>query len=259
MRKDTSQKPKILFYDIETTPLKAWVWSLGKQVVRHGQLDENHNMYDCICITYCWNDGKPAKHLDWGYHKQDSARMFAKFDKLIKKADVVIGKNNARFDNRHLNVHRWLNGQPGMPEWIKWSDDLEKHVRKHFYLPSYSLDYISDLLGLGGKIKMQFSDWIDIVEKKNKASFDKMIKYGKKDIEDTRAIWEHCESHFEPRYNAASKAGDLRCKHCGSQNICKNGTRAAGKSMYQHFYCNDHGGYAGKVLIKDNNWLGKIG
>ena len=40
--------PKILFYDIETSPLKAWVWGLGKQVLRHHQLVDGYKKYGII-------------------------------------------------------------------------------------------------------------------------------------------------------------------------------------------------------------------
>ena len=256
-------KVKILYYDLETTPIRAWIWRPGKQVVRHGQIDYNckWTYTHIICITYCWNDGKPAKAFDWGYHKQDSAQMIEKFDKLIKKADVVIGKNSNRFDNKHLNFHRLMAGAPPMPDWIKYTDDLEVQMRKYFNVPSQSLDYWSKLFGLGGKIKMEFADWINIVDKhpKNgKSSFKKMVDYGKKDIEDTRALWEKLEAHIEPRYNAATKLGGRVCKHCGSDNIHKNGTRAAGKTIYQRYFCTDHGGYAGRASISATGKVGKL-
>lgn len=244
------EKRKILFYDIETTPLKAYVWRLGEQVVRHTQLMSDGFITDVICIAYCWNDGKPAKVLHWGYKEQNSEPMLAAFDDLIKEADVVIGKNSDRFDNKHINTQRLLSNRPGMPNWLKRTDDLEKQIRKHFALPSYSLDYISSLLGLGGKDKMEFSDWIDIVERRNKASFEKMLRYNKKDVEDTRAIWEYCEKHITPKTEYVNKGGEHVCSTCGSENVRKDGRRYHLRSVYQEYFCRDHKGYAGRKLIK---------
>lgn len=253
-------KPKILFYDLETTPLLAYIWRPGKQVVRHGQLAAGSDRYDIICITYCWNDGKPAKSLDWG-PKQNSKPMLREFDKILKTADVVIGKNSDRFDNKHLNTHRWLNNEPGMPDWTKYTDDLEKQLRKYFYLPSFSLDYVSKMLGLGGKDKMEMQDWVDIVERNDPVKLKKMIKYGKKDVEDTRAVWLHASKHFEPKYNAGLKSainGKLACTNCGSLNVVKNGTRQLGQTLYQVFKCNDHHGHAGRATIKKDGSFGKL-
>jgi hypothetical protein len=255
------KKPKILFYDIETSPLRAWVWRLGKQVVRHIQLDDDYNKYGIICITYCWNDGKPAKAIDWGYKEQDSSKVVERFDKIIKQADITIGKNSDRFDVKHINTIRMMNNLSPMPEWVKYTDDLEKQMRKYFYLPSYGLDYFSDLLGFGGKIKMEFQDWIDIVEKtpgQGRQKLKKMVNYGKKDVEDTRALWNYVSKHFDHKFNMATYNQDMVCKHCGSSHIHKNGIRQSGQSMYQLFFCTEHGGYAGRAAIRKNNTLGSI-
>lgn len=252
-------KPQILFYDIETSPLQAWVWGCGKQVVRHGQLVEKHDQYNIICITYCWNDGKPAKELHWDYDTQDSSKMIEEFDKIIQKADLTIGKNSDSFDVKHINTQRMLAGLPGMPEWSMYTDDLQKQMKKHFYLPSYSLDYFSHMLGLGGKIKMEFADWIHIVQKTpgyGRRAFKKMIDYGKKDVVDTRTLWNHCEKHFTPKFNAQTmQSGVLACRNCGSDNLYANGTRYLGNTKYQQYRCRDHQGYAGRQAFNKKGEL----
>lgn len=244
-------KKKILFYDIETTPLKAYIWRPGKQVVRHQQLVDGANLTDIICLAYCWNDGKPAKVIGWGFNEQDSTGIIKKFDELASQADIVIGKNSDRFDNKHMNTRRLVEGLPCNPEWTKYTDDLEKQIRKHFALPSYSLDYFSKLIGIGGKVSMQLSDWIDIVEKRNEASYKKMLRYNKKDTEDTRAIWEYCEKHITPKYHAPpSQSGSFSCKNCGGINLTKDGVRRQGKNTYQEYRCKDCVAYAGRQKIK---------
>lgn len=234
---------------METPPNKAWVWGCGDQYISHGSLVKGHDNWGIICITYCWNDGKPAKVIDWGYEEQDTAKVVAEFDQIIAQADYVIGKNNNRFDDKMLNAQRMLAGLPGNPEWSKYTDDLEKQMRKYFRLPSQSLDYISKQLGLGGKIKMEMQDWIDIVEKNENGlkSFNKMLKYGKKDIVDTRKLWNMLSSHFDTKFNMATFKGEkLACKKCGSTNIVKNGTRISGGVRYNTWLCNSCLQYAGR-------------
>lgn len=249
------RKPKILFFDIETSPLKAYIWGTGKQYVGHKQLVEGENMWGIICVTYCWNDDKPAKSIDWGYNQQNTLRVVEKFDDIIRQADHVIGKNSDRFDVKMINACRMLSGLPGFPEWSKYTDDLEKQMRKYFRLPSQSLDYISHKLGLGGKIKMEFQDWIDIVEKnKNgKTSFNKMIKYGKKDVEDTRLLWNKLSEHFEPKFNMATFLDlKLACRHCGSKDLRANGSAVQGGTKYAKYECNTCWRYAGRVPVESN-------
>lgn len=246
---DAEVKPKILFYDIETKPLLAYIWRLGEQVVNHKQLAKWGYRYDIICISYAWNDGTPAKVIHWGYEEQDSRRVIQEFDKIIKQADITIGKNSDRFDVKHINSQRLLHNLPPLPDWMDYTDDLERQIRKYFAFPSYSLDYISKELGLGGKVKMEFQDWIDIVEKLNKKSFIKMCDYNKKDVEDTRALWNKIQPHIKPKFSMATFYGDFRCIHCASKDLKKDGVRFKGKTKYQTFFCKAHGGYAGRVAI----------
>ena len=56
-------KPKVLVYDIETSPVLAWVWRCGDQVVRHGQLHSDLDETKIICITYRWMHERKAKAL----------------------------------------------------------------------------------------------------------------------------------------------------------------------------------------------------
>ncbi len=267
-----------LFYDIETGLLSADIFSLGEQVVRHNQLHK-HTLYTPILtISYAINNG-PVKSLvaPAGY---DNKKMIIEFDDIIKSSDVVIGKNNARFDNKHINTQRLLYDLPGMPEWLHKADDLERQFRKYFYLPSQSLDAISELLGLGGKDKMEFGDWQAIkkyneimaisikygddaakaaadvyhgktltsIKKEGKEATKKMALYNMKDVEDTRKIWNYSLKHFEPKFNRSSI--NTQCKVCGSKNLRKNGSHIdRGGTKYQNYFCLDHHGYAGKATV----------
>ena len=242
-------EPRILFYDIETTPLQAWVWRCGDQAIRHGQLVRGFDEYNIICIGYAWNDGKPADCLTWNIKHQDCTQMIEDFDKLVKEADITIGKNSARFDVKHINTQRWLNKLPPFPDWTDCSNDVEQQMRKYFSLPSMSLDYISQKLGLGGKNDMELQDWVDIVTKKCPVAMNKMVTYCKKDVEDTRAVYDSIKDYIKPKFNMATFLRDDVCTNCGSHDIVKNGTRNLGKTRYQRYHCNAHGGYAGKRSI----------
>lgn len=250
----TYDKTKILFYDIEMAPLKFWGWRPGEQFMGHSNLDAAHSMYHIISIQYCWNDGKPGKYMHWGKGGEiETEKMILEFDKLVKEADIVIGKNNKRFDDKHVNSQRMLYQLPYADiDWTRYTDDLEQQFRKYFNLPSQSLDYISNQLGLGGKVKMEMQDWINIVDlkklrqmescaakyltktiskllmkgfspivfgrlyadivKEGNTSFDKMMEYGTKDVIDTRSIWVYGERYFESKYN--QRAADEKPKVC---------------------------------------------
>lgn len=252
----SSNQPKVLIFDLETAPMQSWIWSPGKQYVGHKNLVKGQDQYRIICIGYAWNDGKPAKCIDWGYDEQSTKRCVEEFDTIAKTADLIIGKNSARFDVPMLNSCRMLAGLPGLPAWALSHDDLEQQMRKYFRLPSQSLDYISKHLGLGGKDKMEMQDWIDICEKNDNGekSLKKMVKYCKKDVEDTRMLWKMLSEHFDSKFNYnrfIEEAFNMCCKHadCGSSNLKKDGIRQNGQGKFQCYTCSECGRYAGRTTI----------
>jgi len=285
------KKPKILFYDIETTLLLSHHFSLGKQHMNHKQLLKGYfNRTHIICITYKFSDERKAGILTWGESQEDEIAMIKEFDKLVNKADIIIGKNSNRFDNKHMNTQRLWYDLDGMSDFAYKCDDLEVQMRKYFYLPSYSLDYLSETLGLGGKNTMCLQDWIDInyyrmyqlndmtkasqrllefltnvpadeIIKRGKAALKKMFVYGKKDAVDTERLWKRCVKQFTPKHNMNTFINDseIRCIRCGSNNVHKNGTAANGKTRYQRYRCSDCRGYAGRASISKSGKVGKIG
>jgi hypothetical protein len=250
LKQDTTDTLKLLVYDLETTPLKFWGWRLGEQVIRHDQLDEEYDSYDVICLSYMWNDGKGPQTLHWGYEEQDSRDILLQLDDMIMSADVVVGKNNGNFDNKHLNLHRMMSGHPPLPGWETRSDDLQTQFKKHFgkALPSQALDYLSKKLGLGGKIKMDMSDWINIVQQNpvtGPKAFKKMCTYCPKDVYDTMFIWFFGESYVAPKHKKVPPAKTMVCSKCGSNKIHKRGTRELKDgTIVQEWWCLNHHGYS---------------
>lgn len=247
--------PKVLFFDIETAPLLAYVWGCGKQYVGHKQLKDGNDSWGIICITYCWDDGQPAKTIDWGYEEQDTRKVVEEFDKIASTADIIIGKNSEYFDIPMINFQRLIQNLPGNPTWALATDDLQKQTKKYFRAPSQSLDYFSKKLGLGGKVKMEMQDWIDIVEKNEngRKAYDKMcFGYGSKDVEDTRTLWQYMSEHFDSKFNTARWANKrLICKHadCGSEDVVPVSEKVVGLTTYKVYNCNHCGRYAGKTVI----------
>lgn len=252
------EPPRILYYDIETTPIRVWTFRIGEQHVNHKQI-VNGDKIDIICITYCWDTG-PAKSFDWGYEEQNSAQMIAEFDELVSDADITIGQNSDSFDVKHINTQRLLHNLPPFPDWADQTDDTLKQLRRFFKFPCNKLDYISSVLGYGGKVKMEMQDWIDIVEKNDNGlkSFNKMVRYGKKDVKDTRSVFHRIKPYIKPKMNMAAFYGGPRCTNCGSKDIEKRAIKLTGSVKRQYFHCNAHGGYAGRATILKNGSLGKM-
>lgn len=279
---------KLLIYDIETGLLLAWMFALGEQVIRHNQLLECADMFSILTISYKWYGDSKITILE-------GSDALERFDKVAREADVIIGKNNFRFDDKRLNTDRLLKGLPPFPEWAARSDDLEQQLRRYFAFPSYSLDAISTHLGLGGKEKMEFNDWVDIaklklinnfirvlpkkashahieaftrtlfkeghlkVVRKGKLALKKMGHYNGKDVLDTEAILKKVLPYIKLRKNASASTKDgIGCVTCGSLALVPTKIVTVGKTKYQEFRCLDHDGYAGRCTFTWNKTRNKV-
>lgn len=275
---------KLLTYDIETKLKQFYGFALGEQVVRHTQMTRRSiYQHNIICIAAKWYDADKVMLF-----KGDTA--VEDFDKEARKAEVCLGKNNKRFDVKYINTERMMRGLKPYPEWMDTAEDLESQMRKYFNFPSQSLDYISTLFGDGGKVKMEFVDWVDIhnyelyleltkkwalhddqcyalfrttaqsIRGKGKRALKKMYFYNKKDALDTEAALVKVLPYIKLRYNASNDDG---CTTCGSKNLEPTKTTIQGRTKYQHFECLDHNGYAGKCTYiytkQRNKKFGKMG
>lgn len=230
------RKPKILFFDIETTPVKVWVFRTGKQWVNHSQIVHGER-FGVICLAYKWLGEKKVTVLDWGLKRQNEAKMLREFRKAVESADVVIGQNSDAFDIKQINTQLLLHGEAPMA-WPT-TEDTRKMIRKHFYVTSSSLDYMSKLLTDGQKSPMHFQDWVDIIDNKCPKAFDKMKKYCAKDVIQTQKVWSKIASYCTPKAHRGLLSGESRdsCPQCGSPDRQKYGKATRRTGQYQRYQC----------------------
>lgn len=166
---------KILYLDIETTPIKAWVWGLWDQNVAINQIIEPTEM---LCFGARWHGKKNV--IFKSVHHDGKKTMLEELHKLMDEADVLVGWNSAAFDHKHINREFLENGlQPPSP--VK-DLDLMSIVKANFQFPSNKLDYVAQALGVGAKVKHSgFQLWIDCMDGKDKA-WKEMKRYQLQDV-----------------------------------------------------------------------------
>lgn len=231
------KKPRILVYDIETSPVRAWTFRVGYDIdIEYDQVVDG-DRFNIICIGWKWLDDKKVHCLDWGCRKQDSEQMISKFTKIIEKADLAIAHNGDKFDLRQINTQRLIAKKPP----ISWptTEDTLKQFKKHFYFPSYKLDYIAKLLLGEGKGKMVFKDWKDIVQYKDPDALEKMIKYCKRDVSITARCFKRAMAFFKPKIHAGIvKDNDKEtCPRCGGKGSRSKGHMFTLAAKYRKRQC----------------------
>ena len=161
--------------DIETTPIKAYVWGLWDQNVTIDQIIEPTEM---LCFGARWYGSK--KVIFKSVHHDGKQAMLEELHKLMDEADILVGWNSAAFDHKHINREFLENGfQPPSP--VK-DLDLMSVTKANFQFPSNKLDYVAQKLGVGAKVKHSgFKLWLDCMDGDDKA-WKEMKKYQLQDV-----------------------------------------------------------------------------
>lgn len=231
--------PKILIFDIETSYMKVRVWDTGEQYVRHDQAFEESS---CIAWAAKWLGEDKMMYMDLHKSKSKSERkkMVKGLWDLLDEADIIVTKNGKRFDEKRMNS-LFEEYELGTPSSYKHTD-VEKIVRKHFYFPSYGLEYLSAKFNIKYK-KLTHSKypgislWIECLEENNQDAWKEMQKYNKHDVLSTEELYVRFRKwDTSINFNVYHDTKDLVCA-CGSKQFKLNGVEYTKTVRYQRYRC----------------------
>jgi len=232
-------KRRRLFFDIETSPNIGLFWQAGyKQKIDYSNIIQERAI---ICICYKWEEEKEVYSLQWD-SKQNDKKMLQAFVEVANQASELVGHNGDKFDLTWIRTRCLFHEIEMFPTYT--TIDTLKVSRSKFRFNSNKLDYIADYLGMGRKIKTEFSLWKDILLKSDKAAMEKMIKYCKKDVVLLEKVFKRLSGHIEPKTHYGVLFGGDRgsCPECGSDDLRRmvKRTTATGlkKIQYQCNTCN---------------------
>lgn len=208
-------KPKILVWDVESTPVDAVLFNSGKQYVSHDKL-MSHTKIICIGYKYLGEPMSKTKHLVWDKDQNDKA-MVAKFSEIVNDADAMLTHNGDGFDLPLLNARVLYHGLP--PIAFPLSIDTCKLSRRAFRLPSHSLAFLSRYLQLGKKMDTGgFELWWQVWKENDKKALTKMVKYCMQDVKLLEKVFKRMRPYIKTVFNLAVFLGDSRlCPNCGGK------------------------------------------
>lgn len=251
MRQDTPQVRsdlRILFYDIETAPVKAYLWN--KYTVVAGQDLDPDQQQSILTIAYKFNTDKEAKCLAVNSEAiRKDRHILEEFAKVLEKADFAVGHYANKFDWPKLMWRFAYNGLP-CPNKPKHLDTYR--LQKSTFLNDWSnsLDHIAKMLGFEGKTKVSWEIWAKIMDgtKEERIQALEVLKqYNKNDV----VILENIFNKLLPYYNTVLPIGKSvsACPHCGSESFSKVGVRKTIKSVTQRYKCNKcHHSFSGESI-----------
>lgn len=238
-----TKKPKIkrLFADIETSPNIVLAFSAGYNLtINHDSIIHERKV---ICIGYKWQGEKKTHVLRWDQNQDDRA-MLVEFFKIAEEADEVVAHFGNGFDIPWLRTRCLIHKLNPLP--LYKTVDTKALASKYFYFNSNKLDYISNVLGHGKKLKTEFSLWKNILVNRCQKSLDYMCKYCGIDVDRLEKVYLDMEGYVRPRTHVGVMNGGEKwsCPRCGSKNVklSKKRVTAAGTVQYQ-MQCRSDGSY----------------
>lgn len=216
----TEARPsKIMVYDIETSRTKAWVWWSGKQYIHSRQLIEEPRV---ITVAWKWLGSEKVEHLTWDKNHSDE-QLMKDFLQEYNKADMVIGYNNDRFDNRWINARAMKYGLD-VNTHVR-SFDIMKEEKRVFRVAGYSMAYMAEFANVihkQGHEGIHMWNMIQTGTPEEQAEYlQKMVDYNVGDIVATEELYFRLRKYFGHKMHFGVLGGGEKfsCPDTGSLNV----------------------------------------
>ena len=212
--------PKILFFDIETTPMISYTWGRWNQNVALGQTIQESYM---LCWSASWlhdNEVFGESITPEEAIVGDDSRIIEALWHLVDEADILVAYNGVDFDVKKINGMFFLKGlNPPSPYKVV---DPCRVARSKFGFSSNSMDALAKYLGIEMKMDTDFSLWKECM-RGNQEALNYMLKYNKKDVEILKEIYIKMLPYITTHPNVCNYVdGKIVCTHCGeASNIEK--------------------------------------
>lgn len=229
--------PKILTLDIETSPNVAYTWGLYDQNIAISQILEGSRI---LCVTAKWYDSNSTIFLS--ENELGHTEMIRQVWKLLDETDILVTYNGISFDEKHMNREFILAGltPPAPYRHI----DLYRTVRSQFKFASNKLDYVSQALGIGQKVKHEGQALWNAVLAGDAKAWAKMRKYNIQDVRLTESLFDFLGPWIKSMPNMGTFTGERCCYRCASKNLSDHGFGHTNTTVYTRLRCDDCGAWS---------------
>lgn len=199
------REQRILIYDIETSFNIGWFWRTGYKLnITPAQIIKERAI---ICISYKWLGDNQVYNLVWDKN-QDDRFLLEQFIEVMNEADMLVAHNGDRFDLKWIKTRALMHRLPMLIDYPQF--DTLKVAKKKFNFQSNTLDYISKILGAGGKIKTNIDLWIDIILKKDKKALQDMLDYCDEDVRQLEHVYSIIAGWENPKFHLGVLQGKTK-------------------------------------------------
>lgn len=233
---------RILIVDIETAPIKAYVWRLWKQDVFIDQIISDWFMLSWSAKflgedEVYYNGLEPDEVAN-----EDDGRIVKNLWLLLDSADILVAHNGNQFDIPKMNSRFVVNGlKPPSPYK---QIDTKVIAKNQFGFSSNKLEALARTFGLEGKFDTDFDLWKRCLEGDVDA-MAYMVEYNCKDVLVLEEVYLKLRPYAKGHPNLDLYVDDdtPSCPHCGSKHIHKmeNKFFFTQSVKYETFRCTDCG------------------
>lgn len=241
-KSEAKDGPKVLFFDVETSPSVTLAFSRFKAFASPSHVLQEPYL---LMFGYAWGNGevKIDKLNDFEVdHSSDDRLLVERMWELFDEADIVVA-HNSNYDKGWAN-QQFVKYDLPPPSNYQVVCTL-KAAKKAFSLPSNSLAASAQYFNLTRKLSHEgISLWKRCMEMEDEA-FDEMAEYCAGDIVTLQELYHKILPYMPTHPNHALYYEDSkrRCKMCGSENINLTGKyHHTTVSKFATWQCGDCGG-----------------
>lgn len=238
--KEEKSAPKVLVFDIETSPMEAYVWGLFDQTVGLEQIIKDWSVLS-FSAKWLGDDASKTMYKDTRDEKdpRNDKELIKIIHSLLDEADIVVVQNGVKFDIPKLNARFVMHGLPPVSSFRVI--DTYKIARARFGFTSNKLAYMTDKLCTKYK-KLNhaefsgFSLWKECLAGNLKA-WKEMEKYNKYDVLSLEELYFKLAPWDKSiNFSVYSDEAKNRCS-CGNDKFVKKGFIYSNAGKYERHVC----------------------
>jgi len=230
--------PKILIFDIETSPLEAYVYQKSVWKANIGP-DKVISPWYTLTWSAKWlfSDEILSDRLTREEAlMEDDSRIVQSLWNLFDEADVLVAHNGDGFDIPNMNTRFLVNGLTP-PSPYQRIDTL-KVARKEFGFTHNGLDALAGTLGLQGKIQTNFELWKRCKHGEEMALIE-MEVYNQQDVKLLEEVYLELRPWIRNHPSAALfiESEEMICPACGGTHLEQKGFYSTQVSRFETYHC----------------------
>lgn len=237
------RKPRILVFDIETSPNLVYTFGLFNQNISLEQVVKETSL---LSISWKFLGEPETFYMQVDQNQQDlwdDKELCQAVSALFQNVDAVIGHNITRFDLPVIRGRLYHHNLPQLPP-VNEIDTLvmASHAGKHL---SRKLAHLTKGLQFTKMSHAKFPGfalWRECLAR-NPAAWEEMERYNRMDVISNEALFERLRP-FSKVHIPGFQTGELCCPKCGSKDLKKRGVLETRGGWYQRYKCSSCGGWS---------------